>query len=314
MSASIAKPTDKAHLTLIDATLSALWVQWRAIGGMTSANRPARSTVDAEALILASLALRSHEPRLDDVLFDWLVTNSELLSVQRIKNLTRAFPSTVSKQLGGVGASVAAAGKDFRWSGLATNTTRRKRSSQQVRRAIAPNLYDPAAIMLRLRVGIGIGNKADVLSFLLGIGAAAATVREIADATGYTVHALHRTVGDLAAAGLIHPTDTAPAQYSVRSKGWQNFLESERLTKWYYWLRTYAFVAEFDQWTSDTRDRTVTPYALGVQARDLLRRHQSVFQLAGAKQLRAGRGLDADPVAHFEASVAELANWMIERA
>lgn len=282
--------------------------------GMTSANRPARSTVDAESLILALLALRSHERRLEDVVFDWLITNSELLSIQRIKNLAKAFPSSVSAQLAGVGASVAAAGKDFRWSRLAATATARKRSSRGVHKAAAPNLRDPAAIMLRLRVGLGIGNKADVVSFLLGIAPSTATVREIAAATGYTVHALHRTVDDLAAAGLVHQSDDTPSEYGVRSKAWQSFLEIDQLTVWGYWVRVYAFVAEFDQWTTDTRNRTVTEYAFGVHARDLMRRYHDLFQFTAAKRPKSRQGPSADPVAAFEASVAELANWMIKRA
>ena len=51
--------------------------------------------VDPEALVLVSLGLLDHERRLGDLLHDWGARNSDLLSVQRIKNLARDYPESV---------------------------------------------------------------------------------------------------------------------------------------------------------------------------------------------------------------------------
>lgn len=317
MFASIAK---KAHRSLVEAALGAVWVQWRAVGGMVSADRPAHSTIDAEALVFASLALMPHERRLADVLRDWIVRNSHLLSVQRFKNMARAFPASTSSPSVDIAAWAVREGKDFRWRRLASMAKaahdRSDRSDHRVRKATTPDLRSPPAIMLRLRVGLGIGNKADVLSFLLGSGGRASTVREIATAIGYTVHALHRTVDDLTRAGLIHSTDDTPARYGVQNKRWQTLLEVERLTEWCYWDSVYSLVAEFDHWTRETRRRKVSEYAFGVRARELIAQHRDLFRRAGAGMADSVKGKPPlrDPVERFAVAVEELVGWIAGHA
>ena len=313
MSVSAAK---KTHRSLVEAALGAVWVQWRAVGGMVSTDRPAHSTVDAEALVFASLALLPHERRLADVLHDWVVRNSTLLSVQRLKNLARAFPASTSSHSVDIAGWAVREGKDFRWRRLASTAELVRddadKSDHQVRRATTPDLRSPPAIMLRLRVGLGIGNKADVLSFLLGNGGRTATVREIAEAIGYSIHALHRTVDDLALAGLIDATDYSPARYGVHRKRWRTLLGAERLAEWCHWDRVYSLVAEFDHWTRETSARKVSEYAFGVRARELIVQYREVFRRAGVGVSISAKGRLAvrDPVEQFGVAMEGLVDWM----
>jgi len=79
--------------------------------------------------------------------------------------------------------------------------------------------------MLRLRLGMGVGIKADVLSFLLGRVGGHATIQEIAQATHYYGRAVRRAVEELAAAGFVQSRSTAPASFRVDMSKWHYVLD-----------------------------------------------------------------------------------------
>ena len=95
------------------------WRQWRTVGAQTSAKARGRALVDPEALVLLSLTLMEHERRLADVLVDWMAWNSDLLSVQRMKNLVTSYPESTRDRLGWLAGVALKAGKDLRWRPLA---------------------------------------------------------------------------------------------------------------------------------------------------------------------------------------------------
>jgi hypothetical protein len=78
--------------------------------------------------------------------------------------------------------------------------------------------------MLRLRVGLGVSVKTDLLAFLLGLGGMSAGVKPIAEALGYTARAVHRAVDDMAAANLIDTAGEKPTAYRVDPKPWAELL------------------------------------------------------------------------------------------
>jgi hypothetical protein len=110
---------DRLTATLADAALEVAWAQWAAMGSTASARRRAWSIVDPEALVLLSLALAGRERRLADLVHDWVAVASDLLSVQRIKNLATAYPAGTRLRLGAVARTALDRGKDFRWKALA---------------------------------------------------------------------------------------------------------------------------------------------------------------------------------------------------
>lgn len=180
-------------------------------------------------------------------------------------------------------------------------------------KSTAPDLRRPTVIMLRLRVGLGISNKADVLSYMLGSQNTAVSVRDIADATTYSIHALHRTVDDLAIAGLIQPTNDSPARYRINGKAWKSLLELDHLAPWSHWSAVYALVSEFDRWTLETRDRTVSPYAFGVTTLELAEKYRNVFRRARVgpgRSAMGGKGVVSEPIEAWNTRVAGLSAWI----
>ena len=195
---------------LREATLGYVWRQWSSVGAMVSAPRPARVIVDPEALILMSLCMIENEPRLADVLWSWSDVNSPLVSVQRLGNLRASFPPEVGRRLSGLADLRVREEKDTRWQSLVKKNPAVFAHRNPKARAVEPRLNSWATLMLQLRLGLGVGVKADVLTYLLGVdrqGSEWAGVSRISDALGYTPAAVRRAADDLAKARFIQPLD-----------------------------------------------------------------------------------------------------------
>ena len=66
-----------------------LWRQWVQLG--LSGEMPQADTwaIDPEALLAITIRVGGRDPRLFDEVLDWLSLNGKLISVQRLKNLTK---------------------------------------------------------------------------------------------------------------------------------------------------------------------------------------------------------------------------------
>jgi hypothetical protein len=260
--------------------LEVLWRQWRAVDAQAAGKDRAHSLVDPEALVLMSLLLIEDERRLGDLVDSWANLNSDLLSVQRAKNLATHYPSPVKEKLASFAKIALEQGKDARWRSI-VRTARDIPAGDSPRkikkRAIRVRLDDPAALLLRLRLGFGVGTKSDVLVYLLGIAGKSATVRDISSATVYTVAAIRRASEDMATARLIQSTASSPVAYRADPLAWLRVLALKRQPPWRNWHQRFAFAAAFLAWTRTTADVTVSAYAAGVKGRELIQRHRSAF-------------------------------------
>lgn len=305
---------------VVQATGEVVWRQWKALGAGAAAKQEATSIVDPEALVYMSLSLLPYELRLADLLADWMAQNSTLLSVQRIKNLARDFPEKVRGRLPQVARIASEEAKDARWGALveadAPALTERPRKGRAVRR----HFTQPSALMLHLRLGMGVGTKADVLAYLLGTQGAWASVAVIAAATGYTPAAVRRTVDDMAAGRFIRsmesldPTDPAQTVYLTKPVAWAEVLDSAaQLPPWRSWKERFAFVADLLDWEVQTRGRTISPYALGVRGRELMKRHWAAFRRDQAVELPPQARAEVGPE-DFITATERLAEWMVANA
>ena len=268
----------KALVRLREAAAQAAWVQWSAIFTVASSRREVRSIVDPEALLLVSLALRDHEPRLWSAAVVWAQFGARLLSVQRAKNLVALFPRAVREQLGEFARLAMHDGGDGRWRSLLGKGTP-PRSVPGRSRAAAPRTEGAAALMLRLRLGLGVGIKPDVLAYLIGHAGGALPVHLAARATAYYPRAVRRAMEELAAAGFIEPRPTSPASYRVDNRKWGPLLDFDPgdPPAWRSWAQVYAFVAALDRWAVNIPDE---PFVLASEARDLVEAHGRALDAA----------------------------------
>jgi hypothetical protein len=143
---------------------------------------------------------------------------------------------------------------------------------------VRARLTDPSAVLLRLRLGLGVGLKADVIGFLLGKGEDWVSVREIASATAYTAVAVRHAVDDLAAARLVLALEAQPAGYRAERARWASFLGIEATPVWQNWHQRFTFVVAFLHWAEALEGRPLSTYALGALGRELLEQHRRVFE------------------------------------
>ena len=285
---------------LRDTALSVTWRQWRALGASAALKtKPPKvqSLVDPEALILFSLFFIERERRLVDLTRDWVVLNADLLSVQRLKNLVKTYPVELRRDLTARLASLAriaiSEGKDLRWRSLLKlsrghaadiyDPSLESRKSRYHRdltipkmRAVRASATDQSALLLRLRLGFGVGVKADILGYLLGKAEYGNTIREMADATAYSAVAVRAAADDLAAARFVLASSAKPATYRADRERWKT-LFGFAPPVWLYWQQQLVFVAAFDAWERQMEDRVLSSYAFGAHGRELLRQHERAF-------------------------------------
>ena len=290
--------------------------------------------------MLLSLTLIQTERRLGDLLRDWGARNSDLLSVQRVKNLEANYPEPIRRplvqRLAWFAAVARDEGKDLRWRSLGNewadveahgagpkgepgefggvgareHGAHAPRGALTRSRATRARLTSSATLLLRLRLGFGVGVKADLLGFLLARVEAWATVRDIADAIGYTVAAVRRAAEDLAAARLIEALDAQSASYRAMYGAWAPLLGfEERPPRWASWHERFVFVTAFLHWAEAARERPLSAYAFGAHGRQLLEQHRSAFE-RDFVAVWSEHSTVQDWGAFVRQSVRSLAAWM----
>jgi hypothetical protein len=276
---------------------------------MASAAARAKSIVDPEALVLISLFLREYEPRLWDVLDQWAKHGVRLLSVQRMKNLASAYPADTRGALSEFAALARETGRDARWKDRFFGSPGQLRPSRNKKLEMRLEFTDDAALMVRLRRGLGVNVRTDVLTYLLGQRGESITVRVMARALRYTEAGIRRAADDLAAARIIHATvDYQPATYSVDSNAWSRALElTQESLVWRSWHEIFSLTAELGDWARTSRGKKVSTYALDTLGWELVDRHRSAFLHNDIAQLVRRDRHSAKP---FDELMARLGKWM----
>ena len=74
------------------AAIDAAWRQWTALGASGGTPEVGGTTIDPEALVVATAQLVEHERRLGDFLLWWAGVGATLLSTQRTWSLLKTMP------------------------------------------------------------------------------------------------------------------------------------------------------------------------------------------------------------------------------
>lgn len=306
MSVDIARSTGAlAAETVVEVA----WAQWSAL---TAAAVPAEyprvwSIIDPEALVLVSLAVRDRERRLNDLLAGWARIGSSLLSIQRLKSLARDYPETVGEQVPEFARWAADAG-DRRWRSHASDEEKTFGAHPRDKELGTLRLVEGPALMLRLRAGIGVGAKADLLTFLLGMGGAAADLKTIALATAYSDRAMRTAADEMALARFIHEIEGPPSAYRADPEVWGTVLEVQRpssrstsppaVPPWRFWSVAFAFLTSVIAWERKAHQEGWSSYLASSRARDLMEVHRRRLRyldvsVAGVPDTRGAAYLDS---------------------
>jgi hypothetical protein len=289
------RPAPPAHESLVQAATEVARRQWRAVGARVGAAERVTSIVDPEALLHFSAAVAPREPWLMEAMAPWMALHSSLLSVQRARNLAVDFPPDARDRLAALARVAVDDGKDARWTPLAEGRPAAPRPRRKPERAIQRRFTDATALLLQLRLGMGVGVKADVLAYLLAANGAPVSAPVIADATGYTVVAVRRAADEMTSAHFLRADrgGDGPTTYAAAPDAWAPVLGvATPISPWRGWRERFAFVAELLEWESASADP------------ELLVRHAAALEFEGAPPPEAG----------LEAAVGALARWMVTSA
>ena len=134
--------------------------------------------------------------------------------------------------------------------------------------------------MLRLRAGIDVGAKADLLAFLLGLDGAAADLKTIALATAYSDRAMRTAAEEMSLAGFIHRMEGPPGEYRADPSAWDGVLGFHRATtqatanpgvpRWRFWSIAFAFLTTVIDWERQAIREEWSDYVASSRARDLM--------------------------------------------
>lgn len=211
-----------------------LWRQWSTLGIAGLSKSDSNSIIDPEALLLFSLSLCRHEPRLFDEIIDWLFQNGHFINVQRLQQIQLKYDFNGGPQLSAV-AELLTKKSSYRlkWSGLAKKYYQKDKEplffDKEGNALPCPNdknanqeflghglkrgqiklrgysqsfdMQSPTCLLLRLRALIGINSRAEILCLL-------ASEKEIhpskaARETIYYQKTIQTTLVEMAQSGVI---------------------------------------------------------------------------------------------------------------
>lgn len=322
---ALALADDLADLAT-DAATEAAWRQWAALGSTGAGGRNPQgdervaTVIDPEALLLASLTLLPHERRLADFVRWWAESGAALLSVQRTRTLQAQMPEALyeteplADALAAFAASADRAG-DRRWRRHAGEAPLEGRPGKGTER---PNLSDPAALLLRLRAGFGVSAKADLLAVLLGRGGRPATVKALAEATGYSTVAVRVAAEEMVLGRFVEATGDYPSAYVAwGAERWAALLcphaepdpnrPRAALPVWGPWAPVYGFLLDVAAWGRRAAEAGWSAYVAGSKARDIAERRGPALRLIGVG-LRDTRPGD-EYLRAFGGAVRSVVGW-----
>ncbi|MFH1763640.1 MAG: hypothetical protein ABIF09_05545 [Gemmatimonadota bacterium] len=280
--------------------------------------------IDPEALLAFSLCLSDEERRLEDMVAWWARVGSHLTSLQRFRSLSRRFPGQEGTRTLGTYARMAVAAGDKRWARYVVRLERDEGEGRGARRGRdEPNLMEPCTLWLRLRAGLGVGAKADILAFLLGSNGQWASAKTIAFATHYSGVTIRKAAGEMALARLIRDTDDRPTEYRAPSAPWWELLQPKPRSEgpgaaaeapgWRYWSEIFAFLVGVMEWSRAAADTAGgSPYVVASEARDLMEKHRKAFTLAGVQTPPAEAFPGREAPEDLAETVEVVLGWMRE--
>jgi hypothetical protein len=299
---------------LTKAAIEAVWIQWRSIGTLIESERVSRSLVDPEALLLMSLNLGHHEKRLWDIMDSWARNGSQLFSIQRLKNLKKTFPDKTQDRLSEFAWKAKVKGKDQRWRNLMGESSTIQTRSQELWKAY-PASWRSSAIMLRLRLGFGIGAVSDLLTILISHRGDWVSPRSLAKAINYSVYSIRRSADDLADARLIESTRKKPVQYRIEPKAWSGLLGiDEPIPDWRFWYQIYSFVSSLIVSTESGDWDELSSYLLSSKLRDSIELHEDAFSLNHIEYPISRDFTGDEYLPAFKNFIGNLGEWIVQHA
>ena len=180
--------------------LDLAWSLWTELGVSGQRRSHTDIGVDLEPLIVATAYLSKFDARLRDESLDWCVLNVSYVSSDRLRNFLRTVDENVRHVFGPYSATLKKV-RRVSWPGDG-----RPFAFSATRRSVAPDLFRPALVQLRLRAAFGVSGRAETLRWLLHQPDHFVGSLELALKSYYGKDNVADTLDLLARAGLLEAT------------------------------------------------------------------------------------------------------------
>jgi hypothetical protein len=285
---------DKVSRGLLDFA----WRQWAQIGVSATIEGADQWAVDPEALILFTIGIARRDPRLFDEMLDWMAFNHELLSTQRLRNLTGRFPvppglvaavSAWTRQTApdnppvqgqplpaqdsqpvfspDVLAFIPRPDATFAQYGFIRPPATRTGKAHEPDLALAVNLS------FRLRHLFGPGGRSETIRVLLTIPDGRLDAARIADEAGFAKRNINDTLTSLAASGVIKATWSGnERRFTAYRERWALLLDLAYMPPFVSWVHLLPAALQIMLWLDENADSADSEYLVSSNARRLLNR------------------------------------------
>jgi hypothetical protein len=275
--------------------LAFLWRQWVQLG---VSGEPVldRWAIDPEVLLVLTMRLGGRDPRLFDEVLDWLCLNGKLISVQRLRNLTKE--DQVSRTL--VDAALAWAGAHnpvlHGWrdgpppprpgESVSPGPVRVRQPDPILEEfgvrwprvepsgnSGSPDTSEPASFCFKLRSFFGVGSRAEIVRFFLTAREDRATANRVADVTRFAKRNVYETLVALEEAGpIITERRGNEILYSLHPAGWWDVLDlaSDYEPAFLDWVALMPLLIELITWLDEKESLELSSYMLASEARELI--------------------------------------------
>jgi hypothetical protein len=180
--------------------LDLAWSLWTELGVSGQRRSHSNVGVDLEPLLAATAYLSRFDARLRDESLDWCVLNVGYVSSDRLRNFLRTVEENLRQAFGPYSATMKKV-RRVSWPGDG-----RPFAFSSTRRSVAPDLFRPALVQLRLRAAFGVSGRAEVLRWLLDQPDHFVGSLELALKSYYGKDNVADTLDLLARAGLLQET------------------------------------------------------------------------------------------------------------
>jgi len=290
----ISETRDKVSQGLLDFA----WRQWAQIGVSATVEGADRWAVDPEALILFTIGIARRDPRLFDEMLDWMAFNHELLSTQRLRNLTGRFPvpaglvsavtawtrqtATESLPVRDQALSVPDSQPVFSPDVLAfiprPDPTFAEHGfvrpmAARTGKAHAPDPALPVNLSFRLRHLFGPGGRSETIRVLLTCPDGRLDTARIADEAGFAKRNISDVLTSLAASGVIKATWAGnERRFTAYRERWALLLDlaDADMPSFVSWTHLLPAALQIIQWLDEKADTAESEYLIASQARRLL--------------------------------------------
>jgi hypothetical protein len=170
------------------------WSGWGALGAGAWGSAHRSWSVDPEALLLLTGSIEDRDPRLHGESLRWMGAYGHLVSRTRLRRLLETWPSTPAWAEYAAGLGVVTGQT---WPGAGD-----KVAGDEVASGGGQRMGEQ--LVLRLRAGIGVGVRSEIVRILLvGTVPTPATAAELAGEAGYGKRSVASAAEQMAAAGVL---------------------------------------------------------------------------------------------------------------